>query len=84
MENRYESGQLCIGRKGCYEFLLKVHGIASHPGHAYDEGRNAIEEMSHKVLALQAVTPKEKNQGLFRQRQYPQRRYCDQRDSGLL
>ena len=61
MENRYESGQLCIGRKGCYEFLLKVHGIASHPGHAYDEGRNAIEEMSHKVLALQAVTPKEKN-----------------------
>lgn len=61
MENRYESGQLCIGRKGCYEFLLKVYGIASHPGHAYDEGRNAIEEMSHKVIALQSVTPKEKD-----------------------
>lgn len=61
MENRYESGQLCIGRKGCYEFLLKVHGIASHPGHAYDEGRNAIEEMSHKVIALQAVTPADKD-----------------------
>ena len=61
MENRYESGELCVGRKGCYEFLLKVHGVASHPGHAYDDGRNAIEEMSHKVIALQAVTPKEKD-----------------------
>ncbi|MBK5261816.1 MAG: M20/M25/M40 family metallo-hydrolase [Peptostreptococcaceae bacterium] len=61
MENRYESGELCIGRKGCYEFLLKVYGVASHPGHAYDAGRNAIEEMSHKVIELQAVTPKNKD-----------------------
>ncbi len=61
MENRYESGQLCIGRKGCYEFLLKVHGVASPPGHAFDDGRNAIEEISHKVIALQAVTPKDQD-----------------------
>lgn len=61
MENRYESGQLCVGRKGCYEFKCVVHGVAAHPGHAYDDGRNAIEEMSHKVIDLQAVTPKEKD-----------------------
>ncbi len=59
MENRYESGELCVGRKGCYEFKCIVHGVAAHPGHAYDDGRNAIEEMSHKVIGLQAVTPKE-------------------------
>ena len=61
MENRYESGELCVGRKGCYEFKCTVNGVAAHPGHAYDDGRNAIEEMSHKVLALQAVTPKQKD-----------------------
>ena len=58
MENRYESGEICVGRKGCYEFLVKVRGRASHPGHFLDQGRNAIEEMSHKVIGLQAITPK--------------------------
>lgn len=61
MENRYESGQLCVGRKGCYEFKCIVHGVAAHPGHAYDDGRNAIEEMSRKIIRLQAITPKEKD-----------------------
>jgi len=58
MENRYESGQICVGRKGCCEYKVSVHGVAAHPGHAYDDGRNAIEEMSYKVIGLQAVTPK--------------------------
>ena len=61
MENRYESGEVCIGRKGVCEYKVAVTGVASHPGHAYDDGRNAIEEMSHKVIALQACTPKNKD-----------------------
>src|SRR5699024_7629513 len=36
-------------------------GVAAHPGHAYDDGRNAIEEMSRKIIQLQAITPKEKD-----------------------
>lgn len=61
MENRYESGEVCIGRKGCCEYTVNVHGVASHPGHAYDDGRNAIEEMAYKVIGLQQCTPKQKD-----------------------
>ena len=61
MENRYESGELCVGRKGDYEYKVITHGVASHPGHAFDAGRNAIEEMAHKIIDLQAITPKEKD-----------------------
>ena len=53
MENRYESGQLCVGRKGNFEYRVITHGLAAHPGHNFDDGRNAIEEMAHKVIALQ-------------------------------
>ena len=61
MEHGLESGEVCIGRPGCYEYKLVIHGVSSHPGHAYDAGRNAIQEMSHKVIALQNCTPKEKD-----------------------
>lgn len=58
MENGYESGEVCIGRKGVCEYKVTVTGVAAHPGHAYDAGRNAIEEMAHKVIGLQGCTPK--------------------------
>lgn len=61
MENRYESGEVCVGRKGCCEYTVRTHGVAAHPGHAYDDGRNAIEEMAYKVIGLQQCTPKNKD-----------------------
>ena len=61
MENRYESGEVCVGRKGDYEYKVITHGVGSHPGHAFDAGRNAIEEMAYKIIDLQNCTPKEKD-----------------------
>lgn len=61
MENRNESGEICIARQGVCEYKITVKGVAAHPGKAFDEGRNAIEEMSHKIIALQAITPKRKD-----------------------
>jgi len=60
MESGYEEGKVCVGRKGCYEFKVTTHGVAGHPGHAIDSAKNAIEEMAHKIIELQALTPKEK------------------------
>lgn len=61
MENRNESGEICIARQGVCEYKITVTGVASHPGKAFDDGRNAIEEMSHKIIALQNITPKTKD-----------------------
>ncbi len=57
MENRRESGEICVGRKGNYEYKAITYGVGAHPGNAYDSGRNAILEMAHRIIALQAVTP---------------------------
>lgn len=47
---------LAVGRKGNLDCHVVVHGVGGHVGNAFLEGRNAIEEMSHKILALQALT----------------------------
>lgn len=56
LETGREDGALCVGRKGCADYSLTVRGKASHPGNAFRSGRNAIEEMAHKIIALQALT----------------------------
>ena len=50
------SGSLKTWRKGVGEFWVKVQGRAAHAGGAHAEGRNAIEEMAHHVLAIQRLT----------------------------
>ena len=47
---------LAVGRKGNLDCRVIVHGKGGHVGNAFLEGRNAIEEMAHKILALQALT----------------------------
>lgn len=49
-------GGLKTSRKGVGVFHLKVHGMAAHAGIAHEAGVNAIEELSHQVLKLQAMT----------------------------
>jgi glutamate carboxypeptidase len=56
LESGLVDGALKVWRKGVGEFLLKVRGRASHAGGAHDEGRNAIQEMAHQVLAIQNMT----------------------------
>ena len=70
MESALPDGSLKTWRKGVGEFWVKSKGRAAHAGGNHDEGRNAIEEMSHQVLAIQKMTDYEKgttlNVGLMR------------------
>jgi glutamate carboxypeptidase len=56
MESGLVDGSLKTWRKGVGEFQVKVIGRAAHAGGAHEEGRNAIEEMAHQVLAIQKMT----------------------------
>ena len=56
MESGLVDGSLKTWRKGVGEYLIKVTGRAAHAGGAHQEGRNAIEELAHQVLAIQKMT----------------------------
>ena len=43
-------------RKGVGLYKLRVTGVSAHVGAAHNEGVNAIEELAHQVLAIQALT----------------------------
>lgn len=43
-------------RKGVGLYTLNIAGRASHAGASHTEGINAIEELAHQVLAIQALT----------------------------
>ena len=60
MEPALPDGSLKTWRKGVGEFWVKVQGRAAHAGGNHEDGRNAIEEMSHQVLAIQKMTDYEK------------------------
>lgn len=49
-------GALKTWRKGVGEYQLEVKGVASHAGAAHEAGVNALEELAHQVLAIQALT----------------------------
>ena len=49
-------GALKTWRKGVGEYRLEVRGVASHAGAAHEQGVNALEELAHQVLAVQALT----------------------------
>ena len=49
-------GEYVIQRKGVGKYMMRVAGRAAHAGAQPEDGRSAIEEMAHKVLALHALT----------------------------
>jgi len=60
MEGALVDGSLKTWRKGTGGFWVTVHGRAAHAGGAHQDGRNAIEEMAHQVIAIQKLTDYEK------------------------
>jgi glutamate carboxypeptidase len=56
LESALLDGSLKTWRKGVGEFWVKVKGRAAHAGGAHQEGRNAIEEIAHQVIAIQKLT----------------------------
>jgi glutamate carboxypeptidase len=60
MEPSLSDGSLKTWRKGVGDFTLEIAGRAAHAGGNHADGRNALEEMAHQILAIQALTDYEK------------------------
>ena len=54
------SGNIVSGRKGSVFMRFSVMGRAAHSGGNFTEGRSAIGEMAHKIVALHALTDLER------------------------
>lgn len=57
---RVEEGRCVTARKGTGNIVVTAHGRPAHAGIQHDKGRNAIEEISHQVLALEKLTDYER------------------------
>lgn len=55
-----DGGRCVTARKGAARFVLRVRGRAAHAGSRHREGRSAIRELAHQVLALEAMTDYER------------------------
>lgn len=49
-------GALKTARKGVGDFLLKVHGVASHSGLDFDKGQSAVLELAHQLAKIATFT----------------------------
>lgn len=56
METGLIDNSICVGRKGRIELHVTVEGVEAHAGNDFTSGINAIEEMAHKIIALQGLT----------------------------
>lgn len=53
---RADGGRCVTARKGTGFIYVNTHGRPAHAGVQHQKGRNAIQEMAHQILALQAMT----------------------------
>ena len=53
---RANGGRCVTARKGSGNTVISVQGVASHAGLAHEQGRSAVREMAHQILALEAMT----------------------------
>jgi len=56
MEPALADGKLKSSRRGVGGFKVVTHGRASHAGGGHEQGINAIQEMAHHILKIQALT----------------------------
>jgi glutamate carboxypeptidase len=61
MEPSGEGGKLTIARHGIARWHLKTIGRPAHAGAYHAEGRSAIREMAHQILALEGLTDHARN-----------------------
>lgn len=50
------NGNLVFKRKGIARYQININGVAAHAGVDYQTGRNAVEELAHWIIDLQAAT----------------------------
>ena len=51
-----DGGKIVTARKGVGRYDITTHGRPSHSGARHADGRSAIVEMAHQVLAIEAMT----------------------------
>jgi len=56
MEPARDGGKIVLGRKGVANFTVRARGRAAHAGIRHQDGRSAIKEMAHQILAIEAMT----------------------------
>jgi len=56
LEPAREGGEVVIGRKGTARFRMTIKGRPSHAGSRHSEGRSAIKELAHQILAIEKMT----------------------------
>jgi glutamate carboxypeptidase len=50
------NGEVVTSRKGVAMYMLTVHGRPAHAGGAHRQGRSALRELAHQILAIEAMT----------------------------
>ena len=60
LEPALPGGELKTARKGTGDIEIVARGRAAHAGTDHEKGRNAIEELAHHILAVQALTDRAK------------------------
>ncbi len=55
-----EGGKIVTARKGVAHFYITATGVSSHAGSRHEDGRNAIHEIAHQILQIQAMTDYER------------------------
>lgn len=55
-ETGFMDNSVVIERKGVFHAAIDVAGIGAHAGNNPKDGRSAIREMAHKILAMEALT----------------------------
>ncbi len=51
-----DGGRIVTSRKGVGRFVIKARGRPSHAGVRHQDGRSAIREIAHQILAVEAMT----------------------------
>ena len=51
-----DGGKVVTSRRGVGRFVVRARGRPSHSGSRHGDGRSAIKEMAHQILALEAMT----------------------------
>lgn len=51
-----DEGRVVTSRKGVGRFRIDVEGVPAHAGSRHQDGRSAIREAAHQVLAIEAMT----------------------------
>ncbi|MEO3470268.1 M20 family metallopeptidase [Roseomonas sp. CAU 1739] len=56
-----EGGKFTVGRHGIARWHLRTEGRPAHAGAYHAEGRSAVREMAHHILALESLTDHPRN-----------------------